>query len=81
MLRVSVSRADLITSKRYWLKSTGWGHATARYADTFNTLAEARAAVAARRAIPNDTPDLRIEFDDPIMQACYDLGPPESKIT
>jgi len=81
MLRVSFSSSIAGLSGRYWLKPNGWGTSAVERADTFNTLTAARDAVAARRAIHKDTPDFRIEFDCPIMQAAYDLGPPESKIT
>ena len=82
MLRVSIASWEP-GGPRCYLNRAGWAVADDnRNIAVFRTISEARAVVAERRADRlRPTAGVRVEFDDPIMQACYDLGPPESKIT
>jgi len=84
MLRVSCQTANFT---RYWLNHDGVG-TSKDYAATLSSLTDVRAIIEKRRrgigteiGGPRNTIDVYVEFDDPIMQAAYDLGPDDSKIT
>lgn len=81
MITVTLDHFESGPPYRSKLKPDNWCSDIDVPTEEFTSLRQVRDVLAKRRTTGRRTTGVRIEFDCPIMQAAYDLGPEESKIT